>query len=157
MGEASATTGWWLDASATVPGACAWGAGAIPPDCGEADGFSPSLSGSFFLDEKFPIQFVQLRMNGTAIPVSLVSGPSKALVVIMAEAVRALLESQVEELEDLRRRGIFDVNEIKYCAVIPCKHGRQIVRKRKAFEYALRRRQPQLKDFLKYIQVTEHM
>ena len=32
----------------------------------------------------------------------------------MAEAVRQLLEAQVPELEDLRRRGIFSSEEIRY-------------------------------------------
>lgn len=76
----------------------------------------------------------------------------------MAEAVRQHLESQVAELEDLRRRGIFSAEEIKYVwdvrgrAEADC--SRRIVRKRRAFEYALRRRSPQKSDFLRYIEVT---
>eukprot|EP00053_Salpingoeca_punica_P022449 m.214506 g.214506 ORF g.214506 m.214506 type:complete len:656 (+) comp34964_c0_seq1:152-2119(+) len=59
----------------------------------------------------------------------------------MAEAVRQQLENQLDELEDLRRRGLFSLDEIRH-----------IVKRRKAFEYALRRRQPQKVDFLRYIQ-----
>ena len=59
----------------------------------------------------------------------------------MAEAVRQILEGQVAELDDLRRRGLFSTEEI-----------RLIVRRRKAFEYALRRRQTLKSDFLKYIE-----
>ena len=59
----------------------------------------------------------------------------------MAEAVRQQLETQVEELHDLRKRGIFSQGEV-----------RQIVRRRRAFEYALRRRTTRKGDLLGYIQ-----
>eukprot|EP00729_Bicosta_minor_P015473 gene15473-19432_t len=59
----------------------------------------------------------------------------------MAEAVRGLLEQQVDELHDLVAAGIFDTDEV-----------RQIVKRRRAFEYALRRRQTRKIDYLRYIE-----
>lgn len=58
----------------------------------------------------------------------------------MAEAVQQQLERQLDELHDLRKRGIFTTAEI-----------RQIVKRRKAYEYSLRRRQTRLSDFVAYI------
>jgi hypothetical protein len=80
---------------------------------------------------------------------------------IMAEAVRKVLEDQVAELEDLRRRRIFTAEEIRSVSRLPSLHRqstltdcRKIVRKRKAFEYALHRRTPLKRDFLQYIDVS---
>ncbi len=62
----------------------------------------------------------------------------------MAEAVQHALESMVDELDDYRVRGLFTEDEIRH-----------IVKRRTAYEYALRRRQPAKSDFLQYIEVSE--
>lgn len=59
----------------------------------------------------------------------------------MAEAVQHQLELQIDELDDLYKKGIFNRAEI-----------RQIVKKRREYEYCMRRRQTLKGDFLKYIQ-----
>eukprot|EP00039_Didymoeca_costata_P013918 m.218098 g.218098 ORF g.218098 m.218098 type:complete len:590 (+) comp15899_c0_seq2:70-1839(+) len=59
----------------------------------------------------------------------------------MAEAVRAQLEEQLDELHDLVKARLFTQEEIKL-----------IIKRRRAFEYALRRRQTRKIDYLRYIQ-----
>eukprot|EP00126_Sphaerothecum_destruens_P005935 Sdes_comp19124_c0_seq1m9837 len=59
----------------------------------------------------------------------------------MAEAVQIQMEKMIPELEDLEEKGIFSKNEIK-----------MIVKKRRDFEYSLRRRATEKENFLKYIE-----
>ncbi|RHZ83285.1 hypothetical protein Glove_97g85 [Diversispora epigaea] len=59
----------------------------------------------------------------------------------MAETVQFNLEQMIPELKDLEKKGIFTKKEIK-----------DIIKKRSNFEYALKRRPTQVKDFLKYIE-----
>lgn len=58
----------------------------------------------------------------------------------MADTVQELLEDMVPELEDLARKRIFSTVEIK-----------EIVRKRRDFEYKLKRRESQKTDYLRYV------
>lgn len=58
----------------------------------------------------------------------------------MADTVQELLEDMVPELEDLARKRIFSTKEIK-----------EIVRKRRDFEYKLKRRESQKSEYLRYI------
>jgi len=57
----------------------------------------------------------------------------------MAESVQFLLEDTVPELEDLRKLGLFSRQEIK-----------SVVKRRTAFEYALKRRVMRKADVLRY-------
>eukprot|EP00163_Fabomonas_tropica_P021663 TRINITY_DN3779_c0_g1_i2.p1 TRINITY_DN3779_c0_g1~~TRINITY_DN3779_c0_g1_i2.p1 ORF type:complete len:140 (-),score=23.01 TRINITY_DN3779_c0_g1_i2:45-464(-) len=59
----------------------------------------------------------------------------------MADTVQALMEGMVPELEDLRKYKIFNKEEI-----------RQIVKKRRDYEYRLKRRAAKKEDFLMYAQ-----
>lgn len=59
----------------------------------------------------------------------------------MADVVRRTMEEMVPELEDLERRGYFNRDEIK-----------QIMSRRRDFEYSLRRRAAIKTDFLRYVQ-----
>lgn len=59
----------------------------------------------------------------------------------MAELVQLHLQSFLPELEQMKQIGLFSVAEIK-----------KIVKKRKAYEYLLRRRTKTKEDYLKYIQ-----
>eukprot|EP00041_Stephanoeca_diplocostata_P031212 m.967474 g.967474 ORF g.967474 m.967474 type:complete len:706 (-) comp23913_c0_seq25:4521-6638(-) len=59
----------------------------------------------------------------------------------MAEVVQQLLEQQVDELHDYVASGIFSREEVRH-----------IVRRRRSFEYALRRRQTRKVDFLRCIE-----
>ncbi|CAG8654194.1 11502_t:CDS:10, partial [Funneliformis caledonium] len=61
----------------------------------------------------------------------------------MAEKVQYYLEQMVPELEDLERKEIFTKEEIK-----------SVIKKRTAFEYALKRRPARVIDFLKYIEAV---
>ena len=58
----------------------------------------------------------------------------------MADTVQELLEDMVPELEDLARKRIFSDKEIK-----------EIVKKRRDFEYKLKRRESQKSEYLRYI------
>ena len=59
----------------------------------------------------------------------------------MADTVQELLEDMVPELEDLARKRIFSQPEIK-----------EIVRRRRDFEYKLKRRESQKSEYLRYVQ-----
>jgi hypothetical protein len=58
----------------------------------------------------------------------------------MADTVQEILEGMVPELEDLARKKLFSRSEIK-----------EIVRKRRDFEYKLKRRESQKQEYLRYI------
>ncbi|MQM15773.1 hypothetical protein Taro_048723, partial [Colocasia esculenta] len=58
----------------------------------------------------------------------------------MADVVQFRLERMVDELEDLERRGLFTNDEIA-----------EIVRRRRDFEYRLKRPRPLKQDFLDYV------
>ncbi|PVU97614.1 hypothetical protein BB561_000440 [Smittium simulii] len=59
----------------------------------------------------------------------------------MAEVIQFRLEAMIPELEDFERKGVFSKEEIA-----------AIVKKRTRFEYLLKRRQPPIEDFLRYIE-----
>ena len=59
----------------------------------------------------------------------------------MASAVKEMLESTLDELEDLHTRGLFSREEIK-----------EVVRRRTVLEYALHRRRPRLGDFMRSVE-----
>ena len=58
----------------------------------------------------------------------------------MADTVQYRLERMTDELDDLERRGLFTRAELS-----------DVVRKRRDFEYRLRRHSPLRQDFLDYI------
>ena len=58
----------------------------------------------------------------------------------MSDAVQEIMEAMVPELEDLARKQIFNQVEIK-----------EIVRRRRDFEYKLKRRDSQKSEYLRYI------
>lgn len=58
----------------------------------------------------------------------------------MADTVQELMEDMVPELEDLARKRIFSTVEIK-----------EIVKKRRDFEYKLKRRESQKTEYLRYV------
>jgi U3 small nucleolar RNA-associated protein 6 len=60
----------------------------------------------------------------------------------MAEAVHAVLEEMIPELDDLQKRGIFVEKEIK-----------EIVKQRTDFEYNLHRRITEKSHYLRSIEV----
>eukprot|EP01135_Chromosphaera_perkinsii_P004933 Nk52_evm38s304 gene=Nk52_evmTU38s304 len=64
----------------------------------------------------------------------------------MAEAVQFLLEDMIPELEDFERKGLFTKTEIK-----------SIVKKRKDFEYTLRRRDVWKGCFISYVEYEENL
>eukprot|EP01104_Vermistella_antarctica_P009119 TRINITY_DN2325_c0_g1_i1.p1 TRINITY_DN2325_c0_g1~~TRINITY_DN2325_c0_g1_i1.p1 ORF type:complete len:626 (+),score=166.27 TRINITY_DN2325_c0_g1_i1:322-2199(+) len=57
----------------------------------------------------------------------------------MADAVQQLMEDMVPEIEDLQKREIFSQPEV-----------RSIVKRRRQYEYTIKRRRPELKDFIRY-------
>ncbi|PVZ98228.1 hypothetical protein BB558_005776 [Smittium angustum] len=59
----------------------------------------------------------------------------------MAEIIQYKLEGMIPELEDLEQKEIFSKDEIK-----------MIVKKRTNMEYSIKRRQPPLEDFMRYIE-----
>ena len=59
----------------------------------------------------------------------------------MSELIQQVMEGMVPELEEYLRATIFTKDEV-----------RSIVKKRTQFEYLIRRRAPQLADFLRYAQ-----
>ncbi|MCL7041589.1 hypothetical protein MKW94_002180 [Papaver nudicaule] len=64
----------------------------------------------------------------------------------MADVVQYRLERMLDELEDLEKRGIFSRTEIA-----------EIVKKRRNFEYKLKRPSPLKQDFLSYIDYEKHL
>ncbi|OMJ09085.1 U3 small nucleolar RNA-associated protein 6 [Smittium culicis] len=64
----------------------------------------------------------------------------------MAETIQFKLEGMIPELEDFEQKGIFSKDEI-----------RLIVKKRTSFEYSLKARQPQLEDFIRYIEYESNL
>jgi tetratricopeptide (TPR) repeat protein len=60
----------------------------------------------------------------------------------MAEQVQSILDGMVPALADWKARGLFDDTEI-----------RMIVQRRRESEYKIQKRNPQLKDFLKYLEM----
>ncbi|KAJ7294500.1 hypothetical protein O6H91_08G107700 [Diphasiastrum complanatum] len=64
----------------------------------------------------------------------------------MGDTVQYHLERMVPELEDLEKRGLFSRSEIK-----------EIVRRRRDFEYLLKRPSPLKQDFLRYIEYEKQL
>ncbi|KAL5730011.1 hypothetical protein ACHQM5_002890 [Ranunculus cassubicifolius] len=64
----------------------------------------------------------------------------------MADVVQYRLEQMVDELDDFERKGIFTRQEIA-----------EIVKKRRNFEYKLKRPSPLKEDFLAYIEYEKHL
>lgn len=64
----------------------------------------------------------------------------------MADVVQFKLERMLEELDDLEQRGLFSRREIA-----------EIVKKRRKFEYRLKRPSPLKEDFLAYIDYEKQL
>ncbi|KAL2613971.1 hypothetical protein R1flu_025663 [Riccia fluitans] len=64
----------------------------------------------------------------------------------MADTVHYHLERMLPELDDLEKRGLFERHEIK-----------EIVRKRRDFEYLLKRPSPLKEDFIKYVEFEQNL
>jgi len=64
----------------------------------------------------------------------------------MADVVELFLEDMIVQLEELQRAGIFSKEEI-----------RSIIRKRRDFEYAVRRKPSEKKDFMIYIEYERRL
>ncbi|KAL0398783.1 UNVERIFIED_CONTAM: hypothetical protein Sradi_2221600 [Sesamum radiatum] len=64
----------------------------------------------------------------------------------MADVVQFKLERMLNELDDLERRGLFSRREIA-----------EIVKKRRKFEYRLKRPSPLKEDFLAYIDYEKQL
>lgn len=64
----------------------------------------------------------------------------------MADVVQYRMERMADELNDLERRGLFSREEIA-----------EIVRRRRDFEYRLKRRSPLKQDFIAYIEYEKQL
>lgn len=64
----------------------------------------------------------------------------------MADVVQYRLEKMIPELDDLEKRGLFSKSEI-----------REIVKKRRDFEYRLKRPSTIKEDYLRYIEYEKQL